>query len=136
MGLSAARDIAEAAVVKSGGPNSTTSPLIANADDALLKRIRTSPCSCCRRPPATSLPTTSPFAAWPFNGSNGWYGTGPRSRCGRPTRPGRGVASTTSVDGGAAQTYSAPFTVATDGAHTVAFWSTDNDGNRDGGLDT
>ena len=50
----------------------------------------------------------------------------------RPTRT-SGVASTQyAVDGGPFQTYSGPFAISTDGAHTVQFWSTDNAGQRGG----
>ncbi|MDQ3870886.1 MAG: hypothetical protein M3301_04625, partial [Chloroflexota bacterium] len=41
-----------------------------------------------------------------------------------------GIAATYySVDGGAAQTYSAPFSFATEGTHDISFWSKDKAGN-------
>src|SRR5262249_32715660 len=43
-----------------------------------------------------------------------------------------GVAATYyAVDGGATQTYAAPFTIAVDGNHTLAFWSVDQAGNQE-----
>ncbi|HJR06148.1 MAG TPA: PQQ-binding-like beta-propeller repeat protein [Pyrinomonadaceae bacterium] len=43
-----------------------------------------------------------------------------------------GVANTFyNVDGGAPQTYAAPFTISTDGNHTVNFWSVDAAGNAE-----
>ncbi len=43
---------------------------------------------------------------------------------------GSGLAGTFfTIDGAGLQTYSAPFTINTEGSHTVTFWSTDNAGN-------
>jgi hypothetical protein len=48
--------------------------------------------------------------------------------------PATGVASTQySIDGGPYQTYSAPFTISSEGLHTVTYFSTDNSGNAEGG---
>ena len=63
--------------------------------------------------------------------ANGWYGSGPTVTL-SPSDATSGVASTKyTIDGGAVQTYSAPFAVATEGAHTIAYWSTDNAGNQE-----
>ncbi len=63
------------------------------------------------------------------HGINGWY-TSPVTVTLTATENGGSVAASTtySVDNGTAQTYSAPFTVTGDGAHTVTFSSTDNAG--------
>src|SRR6185369_8980533 len=60
---------------------------------------------------------------------NGWYGSAPTVTL--STSDGTsGVASTKyTVDGGAPQTYSAPFSISTEGVHTIQYWSTDNAGN-------
>jgi len=72
---------------------------------------------------ASSLSPASP------GGANGWY-LAPVQVTLSPSDATSGVASTTyTVDGGAPQTYSGPFTLSTDGAHTVQFASTDNAGN-------
>ena|GEM_PF-1907793 len=82
-------------------------------------------------PPVTTA-TLSPPAP---NGTNGWY-TGPvmvtLSATDYPLSDPSGVQSTSySVDGGPPQTYSAPFTLSSDGTHTVSFSSTDNRNNAE-----
>ena len=48
--------------------------------------------------------------------------------------PATGVASTQySIDSGPYQIYSAPFTISSEGLHTVTYFSTDNSGNTEGG---
>lgn len=48
--------------------------------------------------------------------------------------PATGVASTQyKIDLGAYQTYTAPFTISSEGLHTVTYFSTDNSGNVEGG---
>jgi flagellin-like hook-associated protein FlgL len=64
-------------------------------------------------------------------GLNGWY-TSPVFVTLTATDDLTGVASTTyRIDGGAWQTYAGPFVEATDGVHTVEFFSTDMVGNAE-----
>ncbi len=80
----------------------------------------------------TSPPTTTPALAGPA-GKDGWY-TGPVQVTLTATGPdgAADVASTQySVDGDTPQAYTAPFTVASDGVHTVSFWSTDRARNAE-----
>ena len=75
--------------------------------------------------------TTSLVAPASPDLANGWYGSGPTVTL-SPSDATSGVASTKyTIDGGAVQTYSAPFAVATEGAHTIAYWSNDNAGNQE-----
>ena len=78
-------------------------------------------------PPTTSA-SLSPVSP---QGLNGWYLSPPTVTL-TVTPGGSPVASTTySIDGGPNQPYSAPFQVATDGAHVISFFSTDVDGNAE-----
>lgn len=62
-------------------------------------------------------------------GADGWYDAAVEVTLSATDLP-SGVASTTyTVDGGSPQPYTAPFSVAGDGVHTIAFWSTDAAGN-------
>jgi len=62
---------------------------------------------------------------------NGWYGSAPTVTLSASDGT-SGVASTKyTVDGGAPQTYSAPFSISTEGVHTIQYWSTDNAGNQE-----
>ncbi len=64
-------------------------------------------------------------------GNNGWY-TSAVTVTLAATDVLSGVANTYyTVDGGASQTYAAPFTVSGDGPHTVKFYSTDNADNAE-----
>jgi hypothetical protein len=78
--------------------------------------------------PTTTLATTP---ASP-DGANGWFrqsSVGFTLDATDPS-PGSGVAAVMySVDGGAAQTYSGPGSIATQGDHTLAYWSVDGLGN-------
>ncbi len=66
------------------------------------------------------------------SGSSGYY-VGPVTVTLSPqAQGGRAVANTYyAIDGGAQQTYTAPFIVSTDGAHYVKFYSTDTGGNAE-----
>jgi hypothetical protein len=72
--------------------------------------------------------TTASFSGAP--GSNGWY-RGPVQVTLAAT-DNNGVAATWyAVDGGAAQPYTAPFTVSANGVHTLSYWSVDTAGNQE-----
>jgi hypothetical protein len=78
-------------------------------------------------PPVTtsSLSPPSPGLA------NGWYGV-PVTVTLSATDADSGVASTKyTIDGGPLQTYSAPFTISSEGNHSVSYWSVDNAGNQE-----
>ncbi len=63
--------------------------------------------------------------------SSGWVNT-PQLVSLTPSDDLSGVAATTyTIDGGAQQTYTGPFTISTDGQHAVTYWSTDNAGNTE-----
>jgi hypothetical protein len=75
--------------------------------------------------PTTTLGTT-PAAP---DGSQGWFLEAVVVTLTATDAP-SGVASTQyTVDGGPPQSYSAPFSITTEGSHVVSFWSTDNAGN-------
>ncbi len=75
-----------------------------------------------RTPPNTTASVPAPLPS-------GWY-AGPVSVTLSATDALSGVATTFySVDGGAPQTYSGPFTFNQKGTHTLTFWSVDNAGN-------
>ena len=78
----------------------------------------------------TSAPSTSISLSGP-TGSNGWY-IGPVTVTLAATDPGVPPGALTtyfSIDGGALQQYSVPFSIATDGQHVVTFFSKDPSGN-------
>jgi len=75
-----------------------------------------------RTPPSTTVSVPAALAS-------GWYG-GPVTVTLSAVDGLSGVHATFySVDGGAAQEYSAPFVHATGGSHTISFWSVDRAGN-------
>ncbi len=77
-----------------------------------------------------TAPVTTATPSGPNNGSATY--TGPVTVTLAATDNLSGVAATYyTVDGGAQQTYSAPFTVSGDGTHAVTFWSSDNVGNTE-----
>ncbi len=66
------------------------------------------------------------------DGSSGWRNTAQTVTLSGDDDPGCGVAVTHyTIDGGATQTYSSPFTVSTQGSHLVAYWSVDAVGNTE-----
>jgi hypothetical protein len=85
---------------------------------------------------AAAISTQPPTTAASLSGkagANGWY-VGPVTviLAATASQGGSPVASTTySIDGGASQTYSAPFTITSDGKHVLTFSSTDSAGNAE-----
>jgi alpha-L-rhamnosidase len=78
----------------------------------------------------TAPVTTATASPASPDGQNRWYTSGSVGVSLSATDDLSGVASTSyTVDGGATQTYSGPFSVSGDGVHAVAFWSTDVAGN-------
>ncbi len=76
-----------------------------------------------------SAPTTQ--AAVAGTNSNGWY-QDPAQISLTASDAGSGVANSYyAVDGGATQTYAAPFNVSGGGSHTVSYWSVDAVGNTE-----
>ena len=80
---------------------------------------------------ATAPTTTASVAPPSPDLLNGWYGSAPTVTL-TPSDGTSGLASTKyTIDGGAPQTYSAPFAITTEGSHTIQYWSTDNAGNQE-----
>jgi Peptidase family M1 domain/Chitobiase/beta-hexosaminidase C-terminal domain len=80
---------------------------------------------------ATAPTTTASVAPPSPDLLNGWYGSAPTVTL-TPADGTSGLASTKyTIDGGAPQTYSAPFAITTEGSHTIQYWSTDNAGNQE-----
>ncbi|CAJ36058.1 chitobiase/beta-hexosaminidase C-terminal domain-containing protein [Methanocella arvoryzae] len=77
----------------------------------------------------TTAPITTATASG-TSGANGWYTSIVQVTL-TASDEDSGVANTYyTIDGGAQQTYSAPFTV-TDGTHTIQYWSVDKAGNTE-----
>jgi hypothetical protein len=93
----------------------------AGHNEAWLARLNTGDTTA----PVTSVTLTGPA------GGPGWY-AGPVAvslSAADPDDPPAALTTTYSVDGGPSLTYAGPFTIATDGAHQVAFRSRDPAGN-------
>jgi hypothetical protein len=76
-------------------------------------------------PPVTTASLTG------TTGNAGWY-KGPVQVTLAATDATSGIASTSyKIDGGAAQAYTSPFTVSSDGTHTITFFSVDHAGNTE-----
>ncbi|MGZ4308156.1 MAG: OmpL47-type beta-barrel domain-containing protein [Gaiellaceae bacterium] len=79
----------------------------------------------------TTPTTTASVSPTNPNGLNGWYVTAPTVTL-TATAGDLPVASTHySIDGGPDQTYTGPFSISTDGSHTVSYYSVDTDGNAE-----
>jgi photosystem II stability/assembly factor-like uncharacterized protein len=81
---------------------------------------------------SVAAPTTTASVSPPApNGQNGWYTTAPSVTL-SATAGDFPVGSTHySIDGGPDQTYSAPFSISTDGSHTVSYYSVDSVGTQE-----
>lgn len=78
--------------------------------------------------------TSPPVTTISLNGTlhNGFYTSAVTVTLSATDQGGAGIQATNyQVNGGAAQTYVAPFTLSGDGNHTVSFWSVDNAGNTE-----
>jgi PQQ-like domain/Bacterial Ig-like domain len=83
--------------------------------------------------PAVNIDLTKPLTSAIVSGTsnNTWY-RGPVSVTLNASDNLSGVAGTFyKIDGGSAQTYTSPFSISSDGVHTVDFWSVDNAGNTE-----
>ena len=130
--VSAARDIAQANVVKTGGPNSTTSPLIANADDALLNTHPDTAVQLLSQAAGDiTAPTTTATVAPPSpDGSNGWYVTAPHGHADRDRRRrGRGVDPSTRSTAARPRPTRRRSRSPPTGRTRSSYWSTDTAGN-------
>ena len=77
--------------------------------------------------PTSSLPGTTAALSGPA-GANGWY-TGPVTTTLTTRTAGHPITATYyTLDGGATQTYTAPFVISAPGTHTLNFWSVDSAG--------
>ena len=79
----------------------------------------------------TTAPTTSAIGLQ-ADGASGWRNSAQTVILTADDDPGCGVVATHyTIDGGAAQTYTAPFQVSAAGSHAVTFWSVDAVGNTE-----
>jgi hypothetical protein len=77
-------------------------------------------------PPVTTATLTG------TKGLNGWWVTSVQVKLTATSPDGATIAATNyTIDGGATQAYSGPFTVSGDGIHTITFWSVDSAGNTE-----
>jgi hypothetical protein len=126
--VSAARDIAQANIVRNGGPDATNSPLIADADHALLINQPDVAVMLLTQASGDVLPPVTSVALEPAP-VNDWITANPFVTL-SATDDGVGVAQTVyRLDGGEWTVYSAPFQVTGDAEHSLDFYSTDNVGN-------
>jgi PQQ-like domain/Bacterial Ig-like domain (group 3) len=76
--------------------------------------------------PSTTISTSG------TNGNNGWYQSAVSVLLTASDNDQSGVATTYyTVDGGAAQTYTASFNISNSGSHTINYWSVDSAGNTE-----
>lgn len=76
--------------------------------------------------PSTTISTSG------TSGNNGWYQSAVSVLLTASDNDQSGVATTYySVDGGAAQAYTASFNISNSGSHTILYWSVDNAGNTE-----
>jgi hypothetical protein len=105
------------------GDGSHTVDYFAVDNAGWTETVRTASVSIDTAPPATSAALSG------TTGTNGWWRSSVVVTL-TPTDGASGVASTSyRIDGGAWQTYTAPFVVSGDGGHVVAYASTDRAGN-------
>ncbi len=66
------------------------------------------------------------------DGASGWLNAAQTVTLAGDDGPGCGVTTTSyTIDGGAVQTYSDPFTVSSEGSHAIVYWSVDAVGNAE-----
>jgi hypothetical protein len=119
------------------GSSATVGPdgCMYTAESTTVARVTNADGSCALAPTAP-WDTTAPHTTISLSGTPsaaGWYNQSVNVTLAASDPDGAwDVASTAySVDGGAAQTYTAPFALSSDGSHQLAFWSTDKAGNAE-----